>query len=51
MPEEINTIKQLKEMIKDLPDKTIIMLEGCDCVGDWNGKITESDGEILLGRD
>ena len=27
------TVKELKELIKDIPDDVIVLTEGCDCTG------------------
>ena len=43
-------VKDLKEKLKDIDDDKKVYLEGCDCNGEWNGKITLEDNRVLLGR-
>ena len=50
-----NTIQDLIEILQKQEDKTLIVhLEGCDCYGEWNGRVTTDEYEdkyFLLGRD
>ncbi len=46
----MKTIKDLKEAIKDFDDALEVELEGCDCIGDWNGKISVDGISVLLNR-
>lgn len=43
----------LQELIKLSKDdlKKKVRLEGCDCLGDWNGKIDVDNVEVILCRD
>jgi len=55
--EEIKTIKDLIAVLEKVEDKDIgVVLEGCDCTGNWNGKIEIYDAlvggkKLLLKRD
>ena len=33
------TVKQLKKALEGIEENKLVVLEGCDCYGDWNGKI------------
>jgi hypothetical protein len=45
-------VEQLREILRKNPERVnaTVVLEGCDCCGDWDGEIdTEAADLILLG--
>lgn len=47
-------LKQLLEELNKIENKELdVFLEGCDCTGEWNGKleICSEDKTLLLKRD
>ena len=48
-----NTVQDLINILQAQEDKTLVVrLEGCDCIGDWNGKVTNDNYySFLLRRD
>ena len=52
------TVADLREKLQDLPADYVVVLEGCDCYGTWNGEIEVHKAErknernaVLLTRD
>jgi hypothetical protein len=50
--ESQHTVADLIKLLKRLPNKDIVVsLEGCDCIGEWNGAISIVKGQVLLCRE
>lgn len=45
-----NTVKDLRRALRGLPDDAVVVLEGCDCYGNWNGETQRQTGAVLLCR-
>ena len=43
-----NTVKDLIERLSVLPPDGIVVLEGCDCEGEWNGAIEVKDWDHIV---
>jgi hypothetical protein len=48
------TVKELKELIKNLPEDYPVLTEGCDCEGPCNGielKMIDDKSYVVITRD
>lgn len=42
------TVKELQDKLTHIPPDATVVLEGCDCTGDWNGEIVIQDTDHRL---
>ena len=49
-----NTVKDLIEQLKLIPEDLPVELEGCDCIGYWKGELeietNDGDTTVILRR-
>lgn len=45
------TVSELIEKLKTLPGNYGVVLEGCDCVGEWNGEIDTHEDDYYVKKD
>lgn len=58
MPEKVKkprTVADLRKALEGLPDDRAVWVEGCDCIGEWDGEVVDNpDAEtpyLLITRD
>lgn len=44
------TVKALMKVLRKLPADSEVFLEGCDCIGPWDGNATVDEQGVLLCR-
>jgi hypothetical protein len=48
-----NTVGELIRALRKIDRSKIVVLQGCDCLNEWDGRVTENDkpNEIVLRID